>query len=371
MSTIYIHWPYCITKCKYCSFNSVAITEAIDFRLLNSLYTKVILKFCSDFYNNELISSIYFGGGTPSILPAWFVSNILSTIHKNFNVSEIAEITLEANPLTIDHQKAMHFKKAGINRLSIGVQSLRDKDLLMLGRKHNSNDAIRCIFDMANIFDNISIDMIYNRPGQQLSDWVLELNESLLLPIQHISLYELIVEDGTELHNLISSGSLPSPRMGSEFIETTWEISENAGFHRYEVSNFAKQGFKGEHNLSYWKYEDYYGIGPGAHSRITSQTSKIAIEQIKNIDAWIRMTTDSMKFETTELSFTDVTNEKLIMGLRSEIGIDLSDISIDNNKVRSLLADSYIMLKGNMMVLTSEGLLKLNLIVAYLSDEKQ
>ena len=218
MSSIYIHWPFCVSKCNYCDFNSIACKGSnIDFENWLKLYKKVLLKFKNEFYKDEDITSVYFGGGTPSLLPVFFVEDILNEIQKNFNLKDEAEITLEANPKTIDKEKAVGLKKIGINRLSIGVQSIIEDDLKMLGRIHSAKDAINCIYEMRNIFENISIDMIYNRPGQTLKDWSNELNEVLKLPIDHISLYELIVEDNTPIKKMIDSGILPIPSSSADF----------------------------------------------------------------------------------------------------------------------------------------------------------
>ncbi len=175
MSTIYVHWPFCLSKCHYCDFNSVACGKNINFQEWYVLYKNVLLRFKEEFYKNEQITSVYFGGGTPSLLPSWFISDILNEINGNFNLDSNAEITLEANPKTLDKSKAIELKMAGVNRLSIGVQSIIDADLQILGRVHNAEEAKTCIFDLANVFDNLSIDMLYNRPGQSVCSWESEL----------------------------------------------------------------------------------------------------------------------------------------------------------------------------------------------------
>jgi oxygen-independent coproporphyrinogen-3 oxidase len=335
------------------------------------LYKAVIRRFLDNFYKDEQITSIYFGGGTPSLLTPSFVSEIITLICDRCNISEDVEITLEANPKTIDLLRAEGFRSAGVNRLSIGVQSLIETDLRILGRGHGAIEAINCVLEMSEIFNNVSIDMIYNRPGQKLEDWASELSTALSsLPVQHISIYELIIENGTAIKRMIDDGILQAPNPGTEFIETTWEIAENFGFHKYEISNFAKPGFEGQHNLSYWKYEDYYGIGPGAHSRIClNNGKKVAIEQAERIDDWIVFAKTGSAFEITELSEDDELSERLIMGLRAEVGVDLGNCHIDNDKIHFLLENSYIMLREGRVVLTNEGYLRLNLVVKYLSGK--
>ena len=385
MSSIYIHWPFCVSKCNYCDFNSIACKGSnIDFENWLKLYKKVLLKFKNEFYKDEDITSVYFGGGTPSLLPVFFVEDILNEIQKNFNLKDEAEITLEANPKTIDKEKAVGLKKIGINRLSIGVQSIIEDDLKMLGRIHSAKDAINCIYEMRNIFENISIDMIYNRPGQTLKDWSNELNEVLKLPIDHISLYELIVEDNTPIKKMIDSGILPIPSSSADFFEKTMEITEKNNFERYEVSNFAlKNNFDknqkpkyGRHNLSYWNYEDYYGIGPGSHSRVSVDSKKIAIAQDPNNESWLKWADSNLDFDCEILSKDDEYKELLIMGLRANCGVDLKKIddSIKNkhdleNKLKNLYENSYIIKDGGKIFLMYDGIFRLNMIVKYLAGE--
>jgi len=332
-------------------------------------------KFKSKFYKGEAITSVYFGGGTPSLLPSWFVSDFLSEVKNNFKLDKDAEITLEANPKTIDKYKALALKNAGVNRLSIGVQSIIDSDLKMLGRIHSAEEAKICVYEMSEVFDNLSIDLIYNRPGQNLFSWQKELREVLNFPITHISLYELIVEEGTKLATMISLGLLPKPSDSSEFFERTIDIAGENGFEMYEVSNFAKDKHYGRHNLSYWKYEDYYGIGPGAHSRVSVNGHKIAVSQISDNSSWLTWA-DSPVFDEDKLSEDDVFKEKLIMGLRSKCGVNFRDFStrIKNKydlekKIKKLEENLYIMENDGSVVLTCEGIMMLNLIIGYLVED--
>lgn len=378
MSTIYIHWPFCRSKCYYCDFNSVPCPQFIDYSKWLAAYTKILQKYTEQYYQGDPITSIYFGGGTPSLLPNWFIASILEEIDNAFQLAPNLEITLEANPKTIDKIKAMNLKKSGINRLSIGVQSIIDADLKMLGRIHSAREAKECIFEISEIFDNLSIDMIYNRPGQNLRNWEEELNEVLKYPIKHISLYELIVEQNTRLKAMIDSGVLPSPSSSAAFFEKTIEIARNHGFEMYEVSNFAKDKCYGQHNISYWKYEDYYGIGAGAHSRCTLAGRKIAIAQISDNNEWLRwaLETKNPVFNEEILSEDDEFKERLIMGLRSKFGIKIDVISKHikakyglKNKLKKLQENSYIINKGSDVVLTDNGIMKLNLIIRYLTEE--
>jgi oxygen-independent coproporphyrinogen-3 oxidase len=352
----------------------------VDYSIWLRSYENVLLWFCDKFYKNEDVTSVYFGGGTPSLLPSYFIDRMLNFISSNFRLISGAEITLEANPKTIWVAKAKELLSAGINRLSIGVQSIIDNDLEILGRSHDSKSAISCTLDMASIFDNISIDMIYNRPGQRLEDWVDELNSALSLPIKHISLYELIIEKGTRIERAVTSGEMPQQSDGLAFFDKTFEITESRGFKRYEVSNFAISGYEGRHNIGYWRYEDYYGVGPSSHSRVSVGGQKLAIAQTCQISEWLPWTSGSIfdgagpVLDIEHLGEDDVFKEKLIVGLRSNIGLDLRSISREmrqryklDHKVEVLLRNLCIIKDDSAITLTHKGIMKLNMIVDYMT----
>ena len=379
MSTLYIHWPFCLSKCFYCDFYSVPCNGDLDYVQWLSLYKNVLKQYQYELYKGESITSVYFGGGTPSLLPEFFVDDLLSFISSSFKLANDAEVTIEANPSTISEEKMKSFKESGINRISIGIQSFVDKDLKMLGRIHDSFEALECLEAADKFFDNISIDLIYNRPGQNLSDWENELTFALQLPINHISLYELIVEDGTRIQRMISDGTIPAPDPGSEFMERTMEITSNAGFEMYEISNFSKPGYQGRHNLSYWRYEDYFGVGPSSHSRILHSGKKLAIEQVANNEIWqMWAKAPELIGDSDELTEEEIFQEKLIFGLRSKIGVDLNGVSdalknkLDfQNKVENLVKNLYIIIDNGVVKLTQDGILKLNLIIEYLARERE
>jgi oxygen-independent coproporphyrinogen-3 oxidase len=306
-------------------------------------------------------------------MPLQLVDGLISVIRSKFKLSQNAEITLEANPKTIDIDHAKGLVKAGVNRLSIGVQSIIDSELRLLGRTHSAQDAISCVHEMSSVFDNISIDMIYNRPNQKLEDWNVELNKALSLPIKHVSLYELIIEDGTNMKRAIDSGKVPRPSDGPSFFDTTFTVAEALGFIRYEVSNFAKTGYEGVHNIGYWRYDDYYGIGPGAHSRVSIGAQKIAISQEPQIEKWTNWA-NNPEFDIENLSDDDVFKEKLIVGLRSKVGLNVASISWPlkerydlERKIEALSRNLYIIRDGDVIVLNHDGLTKMDMIVDYLS----
>lgn len=378
MSTIYIHWPFCLSKCFYCDFHSIPCRKNIDYSLWLAMYKNVLMQYRTELYPNDAVTSVYFGGGTPSLLPESFVGELLNFIRSNFKLENDAEITIEANPKTIFKEKMKVLKSFGVNRISIGVQSFVDEDLKILGRIHNSKEAMDCLQNASEVFENISLDLIYNRPGQILTHWEEELRFALTLPIKHISLYELIIEDGTKIQKMICDGEIPAPDSGSDFMLKTFDITKKFGFEMYEVSNFSKPGYEGRHNLSYWKYEDYFGVGPSSHSRIFHNGKKLALEQISDNDKWLLWAQrPELLNSASVLTDEEIFQEKLIFGLRSKVGFDLNNLDaffedrLDlKNKVGNLAKNSYIILEDGIVKLTQEGLLKLNLIIEYLARKR-
>ncbi len=269
MSGIYIHIPFCERKCIYCDFYSVEDLGWID-SFVNSILREIeIFRRESDFIETACFDTVYFGGGTPSLLEVSQIERILNSLYKNFCISQDVEITVEANPGTVNREKLFSFRKVGINRLSFGIQSFFDEDLKFLGRIHTSKDAVECVkFAFESGFENISVDLIFGLPGQNVRDWAENLHKAIELNVPHISAYNLIVESGTPLYELVRSGEvkLPDEFKQAELYETTMETLEDAGYIHYEVSNYAYEGFECRHNLKYWKHENYLGFGPSAHS---------------------------------------------------------------------------------------------------------
>ncbi len=266
--SFYIHYPFCKSKCPYCDFNS-HISSNIDLGAFLKAYFNEIEFFAKNAKNRQ-ISTIFFGGGTPSLMPTYFVDEILRKISKHFQIENHCEITLEANPTSFESAKFQEFKKAGINRLSIGIQALNDEDLKFLGREHSSKEAMQTIENARKIFDNFSFDLIYARPKQNLQNWQKELELALSFDTKHLSLYQLTIEKGTPFFKDFRDKKfeMPSENLSAEFYETTNEIMAQNGFLHYEISNYCKKNFECKHNLIYWRGLDYAGVGAGAHSRI-------------------------------------------------------------------------------------------------------
>jgi oxygen-independent coproporphyrinogen III oxidase len=265
----YIHIPFCDHKCIYCDFYSIITSDNIQ-SFLKSL-KKEISHSSEKFSDNREFISIFFGGGTPSLMEPEYISEIIESIKRKFIVKEVAEITLETNPGTVSLQKMKMFGEIGINRISIGIQSFDDKDLKFLTRIHNSETAVKTVREAAEAgFENISLDLIFNLPGQTKRKWIKNLEQAIELPINHISAYSLILERGTILNKMVLDGKVEirDEDYDAELYQTTIEFLTSNGFYQYEVSNFAKPGFECAHNNAYWHYTDYFGFGTSAHSFI-------------------------------------------------------------------------------------------------------
>jgi len=264
---IYIHVPFCDHKCIYCDFYSIITSDNIS-SFLQSL-KKEIRYYAETYYSKRIITSIFLGGGTPSLMLPEYLEEIISSIAENFTVSTEAEITMETNPGSVDKEKLQKFRTAGINRISIGVQSFNDDELKFLTRIHNSSTAVETLHIASEEgFENISLDLIFNLPGQTKQMWLSNLKQAIQLPITHISTYSLILERGTILNKMILDGkvNLQGDEHDADLYEATIDFLTQHGFYQYEVSNFTKPGYECKHNNAYWQYKDYLGLGTSAHS---------------------------------------------------------------------------------------------------------
>ena len=294
---IYIHWPFCKSKCPYCDFNS-HVREKIDEKSWFDAYITEI-SFFADKIVGKNITSIFFGGGTPSLMNPKLVEKIILELEKIGKFVDNIEITLEANPTSIEAQKFQDFKTAGINRVSIGIQSFNEEGLKFLGRTHSKNEAIEALEIAGNIFSNYSFDLIYARPNQSIKNWENELLSALKLAKNHLSLYQLTIEKGTSFFNDYRDKkfTMPSDVLAASMYELTREITKAHGFVDYEISNYAKQGFESKHNLSYWNYDEYLGIGPGSHSRI-DKYAMMMIHNPENLLAKVKTDNNGIQAKT-------------------------------------------------------------------------
>ena len=376
--SIYIHWPYCLSKCPYCDFNSHVSKEKIDQDQYSSLIKKELDHY-SEVMNSKNISSIFFGGGTPSLMDPSVVYEILNHIEKKFNFDDKTEITLEANPTSVELDKFRHYSDFGINRVSIGVQSLNDIDLKKLGRNHTSKEAIRAIEIAHQYFNSISIDLIYSRPGQKITEWKAELLQALALGTHHISLYQLTIEPKTTYEKLFQSGKLilPNEELSRELYLLTESVCNDYSLFKYELSNFSKKGHESIHNLNYWNSGEWVGVGPGAHSRIENKDGE-RISIINEYDPlkWEEYVKKSgfSSIEKQNLSQENIRDEYILMSMRTSKGMSINkyiDLGghLDKTKLKSLTSGGYIKVNKNTnyLQITSKGSIISDYIISELA----
>ena len=323
---IYIHYPFCLALCPYCDFNSFVKDDTSEDAIVDK-YLIELADYKTKILQNKQVASIYFGGGTPSLMNPKSVQKIIDFIANNFVIAKNIEITLEANPTSVENKKLQDFKQAGINRVSVGIQALNDADLQFLGRKHSATEAIKAIELAGSIFDEFSFDLIYARHNNhKLDDWKNELKQAISMAGNHLSLYSLTIEKGTDFFAQNIKGTLPiaKPEQSEEMYFETIDIMQQNGFERYEISNFAKNNKKSKHNMLYWQVHDYLGVGPGAHGRIFYKNGeRIQTMTQHKTQKWLDC--DELQIEQ-KISQNEQICEILMMGLRIIDGIDIVDI---------------------------------------------
>ena len=357
---IYIHWPYCISKCPYCDFNSHKIKDYDQNEWLIAYKNQIkYFKEYLIFHNFDKIklTSIYFGGGTPSLMPPKLVEQILSFINKLFEFEKSIEITLESNPTNLELNKISDFKLAGVNRISLGVQGLNDTDLKYLGRLHNTSETFNILDLMQKKIDNISVDLIYALSCQKLETWNNELEAFLnKFSIKHLSAYQLVIEKGTKFYNLFKKGELKtvSDSLYKQFYFSTKKILKENEFDQYEISNFSKPNFFSKHNTIYWKSDNWVGIGPGAISRIwNDKKERIEFQNFKKPETWLKKSlSKKISFKKILKINLDITEKEiLMMGLRLNEGIDLKKLKhnafLYSDEVLELQKQGIINVKKN------------------------
>ncbi len=370
---LYIHWPFCKIKCPYCDFNSYKRESTSQSQWLKA-YLKA-LEFWSSRLDKREINSIFFGGGTPSLLEPDFVAMVLQKTYSLWSINSDCEITIEANPNSVSASKFKLFRDIGINRVSVGVQALNNEDLGSLGRDHSKNQAIEAIEIISNCFKNYNLDFIYGRQNQSTSEWRDELSQIISLEAPHLSLYQLTIEENTNFHKLFKKDllkGLPTHKTVSDMFDITKKLCKDGGYRQYETSNYAKRGYKCKHNLSYWKYSDYIGIGPGAHGRVNISGERYAIEEERNPDSWFKKTV-SLKSSTPKITPIEKRvefEEKLIMNLRiaQNIPISIFDYEKLYPVARDLEENNLIKLKDDNIVLKKRGTKMLDYITRSLID---
>jgi oxygen-independent coproporphyrinogen-3 oxidase len=368
---LYIHWPFCQAKCPYCDFNSHVVRE-IDQAVWRDAYLSEIRRTAAE-TQGRVLRSVFFGGGTPSMMDPDLVDAILREVRLAWPAANDIEITLEANPTSVEAGRFRGYREAGVNRISMGVQALNDHDLKALGRLHSASEAMAA-FDVArSVFDRVSFDLIYARQNQTVEAWEKELKQALSLAIDHLSLYQLTIEDGTAFGDRYAAGKLrglPDEDRATTLYETTQAICDDAGYQTYEVSNHAKPGQESRHNLLYWHYGDYVGIGPGAHGRVTISGQRYATEAPLGPFDWLKAVRVGGSGENvrTGLSLPDQTSEFLLMGLRVTEGVSLSRLqnlsggSYDHN-IKGLRDLGMVELNDDHLRMTQKGRPLLNAVL--------
>jgi putative oxygen-independent coproporphyrinogen III oxidase len=348
---LYVHWPFCLAKCPYCDFNSHVRSATIDEDRYVAAF-RAEIKHRAAIAPGRTVRSIFFGGGTPSLMRPQTVQSVVDAIAESWTLAADAEITLEANPTSVEAGRFRGYRAAGVNRLSIGVQALNDADLKFLGRKHTVAEALAALKVAASIFSRHSFDLIYARPDQSVADWRAELAQALDLAGEHLSLYQLTIEPDTMFERLWKAGKLaiPDADLGRDLFDATQELTQARGLPAYEVSNHARPGAESQHNLVYWRYGEYAGVGPGAHGRLVTPTGRRAQSTEKHPEMWLTQVESEGHglVENDVLTAEEQGDEFLLMGLRLTEGVDperfkrLSGRSLDPRQLSSLTEDGFI-----------------------------
>lgn len=377
---LYVHWPFCLSKCPYCDFNS-----HVHDRINHAAWREALVaetRHYAAMVPGRTLNSIFFGGGTPSLMDPDTVAAVIDAAQRSWHFSNDIEITLEANPTSVEAGKFAAFRQGGVNRVSLGIQSLRERDLEFLGRKHSVDEARRAIEIAAATFDRYSFDLIYARPGQEVAAWRDELKDAISMAGGHISLYQLTIEPGTAFFMQHARGDfdIPNDNISGALYEETQDILGDAGMPAYEISNHARAGEESRHNLVYWRYGDYAGVGPGAHGRLTLGAKKVATRAHRAPDIWLGdvqarghgahepedVSPEQRLIEATMMGFR-LAEELPWERLEAEAGKPRGDL-FDSTRVRSLHDEGYLMTSDTGLATTREGRQRLNALLSYLLE---
>ena len=373
---VYVHWPFCMAKCPYCDFNSHVRHGGIDeARFLRGYLTE--LTYFAEVSQGRTVTSVFFGGGTPSLMSPGTTGAILDAIAAHWTLAGDAEITLEANPTSVEAENFAGYASAGVNRLSLGVQALDDQSLKALGRQHTVDEALAAFGLARKTFGRISFDLIYAREGQSVADWKEELARALSYAAGHLSLYQLTIEGGTPFAARHAMGRLriPATEEATAMYVVTQELCDAAGLPAYEVSNHARPGSESRHNLLYWRGHDYAGIGAGAHARITEGSEKRALSTLKSPEAWLsHVETHGHGLDSIEvLSAQESAEEYLLMSLRLTEGLDVARFealggrTLDTSLLEVLEQDGLLTRNGARLKATQSGRLVLERLILELA----
>jgi putative oxygen-independent coproporphyrinogen III oxidase len=370
---IYIHWPFCAAKCPYCDFNS-HVSNVVDYDAWQRAYLADLRRYHGERPDIE-VQSVFFGGGTPSLMPPSVTGAILDEIAKLWSVSDDMEVTLEANPTSSDAARFAGFRAAGVGRMSVGVQSLNDQDLRLLGRMHSAKEARATVARALTLFPRVSADLIYARQGQTVAAWRAELAQAIDLGTSHLSLYQLTIEDGTVFAARHARGllrGLPDEDVAAELYEITQDLTKAQGLHAYEVSNHAHTSHECRHNLIYWRSKMFLGVGPGAHGRIDIDDERFATVAHRMPTAWLEALQHRGNGEISRdrLGGIERAEEYVLMGLRLSEGISVSHFQrlanqqICTDAISRLRHDDLVEHKGDRLIATQKGRMLLNHVTA-------
>ncbi len=377
---LYVHWPFCLSKCPYCDFNS-HVRDSID----QGRWRAALLREIDHAAAHEApglgpLTSIFFGGGTPSLMAPGTASAVIARAAEHWGLAPDAEITLEANPTSVEAGRLADFRAAGVNRVSLGVQALDDDSLKALGRTHGADEALDAVRIAARLFDRTSFDLIYARPGQTAPGWTAELRRALAEAGDHLSLYQLTIEPGTAFHTLFNRGELavPDEENAATLYEITQTIMDEAGLPAYEISNHAAPGAASRHNLTYWRYGNYAGVGPGAHGRITGNAGTVAYRRHRAPERWLERVEDrgAGTAEAAPVDSDQRVAEILMMGLRLVDGVSrdrfralagrrLED-ALDPTRLSDLTGEGLLECDRAGLRATASGRQRLNALLAHL-----
>ena len=375
---IYVHWPFCLSKCPYCDFNS-HVREHIEHDRWRSAYAREIDGYAVRVGPQHIVTSIFFGGGTPSLMDTATVALVIDRVRANFTVAKDVEVTLEANPTSAEAGRFRDYRAAGVNRVSLGMQALDDASLRFLGREHDSAQARAGLSAARSVFDRVSFDLIYARPGQSVADWRRELRQALSFGTDHLSVYQLTIEEGTRFHDLAREGGLvvPDEDTQADLYEITQELCDAAGLPAYEISNHARPGHECRHNLVYWRSGDWLGIGPGAHGRLTEGARRVTTRGIRSPEGWLNaVETAGTGAEPDEPLDSEATlHEYVLMGLRLRDGL-LDDAfraatgfglaEMFGPAIQALAAGGFVVWDGRSLSAAPKGRLVLNRVIGAL-----
>ena len=369
---VYVHWPVCAAKCPYCDFNSHVRTAIDEAGWVDGILAELGWVAAHQ-TQRPVVETIFFGGGTPSLMSGASVGRILQKITALWPLANDPEITLEANPASADAGRFADYRAAGVNRVSLGVQALNDADLKKLGRLHDVAEAKNALKMAMNTFSRVSLDLIYARPDQTDAQWRTELKEALSFGTEHLSLYQLTIEPETPYALLHKNGQLqiPDDDMAAGLYETTQELTEAASRPAYEISNHAVPGAESRHNLIYWRYGDYAGVGPGAHGRVSLGGQRTATAAIKLPERWIDTVSKRGQgfAEQVAVHDGDAAREHLLMNLRLREGLDLAAYELRWNtrpsteKITALIEQGFLSLSDDVLTATANGRLLLNRVI--------